>query len=190
MQRITKQRIKEYLDKNCYLEKNYLEPFANTLIEIYRSKIDGSYVTLNVPHIYTPYIKFLIKNNIHEIQSYGDDRKSCCASIGFNSETNTWYGWSHRAYYGFTIGSVAKKGDCAYVPTDKYDYINSMVDFFEGNSYNEIDDKKFEVVFNKEEGKIHTLTLEYPTEYGRGEWVAETLEDAKQMAIDFAKGVE
>ena len=26
-----------------------------------------------------------------------------------------WYGWSHRAVYGFGIGDKVKKGDCAYI---------------------------------------------------------------------------
>ena len=29
----------------------------------------------------------------------------------------------------------------------------------------------------------------FPDTWGKGEWIAETLEDAKQMAIDFANGV-
>ena len=29
----------------------------------------------------------------------------------------------------------------------------------------------------------------YPEKWGKGEWVAKTLEDAKQMAIDFAQSV-
>lgn len=29
----------------------------------------------------------------------------------------------------------------------------------------------------------------YETEIGRGEWIAETMVDAKEMAIDFAAGV-
>lgn len=62
------------------------------------------------------------------------------ASIGFNPKTQEWYGWSHRALYGFGIGSQTKKGHVGYHPD-------------------------------------------------RGEWEAKTLEDAKQMAIDFAKGV-
>ncbi|MGL5691381.1 MAG: hypothetical protein ACRDD8_11270 [Bacteroidales bacterium] len=34
--------------------------------------------------------------------------------VGFHEPTQTWWGWSHRAAYGFSIGSVVKKGDCAY----------------------------------------------------------------------------
>lgn len=62
-------------------------------------------------------------------------------SIGFSEKEQKWYGWSHRAIYGFGIGSKVKKGDCAYTEE-------------------------------------------------RGEWTAKTLEDAKQMAMDFAKGVD
>lgn len=33
-------------------------------------------------------------------------------SIGYNPWERKWYGWSHRAIYGFKVGSKAKKGDC------------------------------------------------------------------------------
>ena len=33
-------------------------------------------------------------------------------SIGFNEAEQKWYGWSHRAIYGFGIGSVVEEGDC------------------------------------------------------------------------------
>lgn len=37
------------------------------------------------------------------------------ASIGFAESTNTWYGWSHRAIFGFTIGSTIESEDhCCY----------------------------------------------------------------------------
>ena len=68
------------------------------------------------------------------------ERHSVC-SIGFCEKENKWYGWSHRAIYGFGIGSTCEKGDVHYAPR------------------------------------------------GRGEWAAETMEDAKQMAMDFAEGV-
>lgn len=34
-------------------------------------------------------------------------------SVG-KSSNGKWYGWSHRAMYGFGIGDKVKKGDCAY----------------------------------------------------------------------------
>lgn len=33
-------------------------------------------------------------------------------SIGFCERERKWYGWSHRAIYGFGIGDVVKEGDC------------------------------------------------------------------------------
>ncbi len=37
-------------------------------------------------------------------------------SIGFCAREEKWYGWSHRAIYGFGIGSTVQRGDCAYTP--------------------------------------------------------------------------
>ena len=34
-------------------------------------------------------------------------------SIGFCEQEQKWYGWSHRAIYGFGVGDVVKEGDCA-----------------------------------------------------------------------------
>ena len=33
-------------------------------------------------------------------------------SIGFSENNNKWYGWSHRAIYGFAVGDTVKEGDC------------------------------------------------------------------------------
>ena len=33
-------------------------------------------------------------------------------SIGFSERDGKWYGWSHRAIYGFQVGDVVKEGDC------------------------------------------------------------------------------
>ncbi len=43
-------------------------------------------------------------------------------SIGFCEREQKWYGWSHRAIYGFGIGDVVKEGDCCASSgwTDEY----------------------------------------------------------------------
>lgn len=33
-------------------------------------------------------------------------------SIGFCDKEQKWYGWSHRAIYGFGVGDVVSEGDC------------------------------------------------------------------------------
>ena len=75
---------------------------------------------------------FLKKRGIVRVSHSG-------ASIGFSEEEQKWYGWSHRAIYGFGVGSKVEKGNIAYGV--------------------------------------------------RGAWEAKTLADAKQMAINFSKGV-
>jgi hypothetical protein len=37
-------------------------------------------------------------------------------SIGFSVKDGKWYGWSHRAIFGFKIGSKCLKGHCHYSP--------------------------------------------------------------------------
>ena len=33
-------------------------------------------------------------------------------SVGFCEREGKWYGWSHRAMYGFGVGDVVSEGDC------------------------------------------------------------------------------
>jgi len=70
------------------------------------SRIDRSYVG-NPDHAL-----FLINKGITKhVQSIHKNGEGT-ANIGFCEKGNKWYGWSHRAIYGFEIGCVAKKGDC------------------------------------------------------------------------------
>lgn len=152
------------------------------------------------------------------------DNKVC--SIGFCEKGQKWYGWSHRAMYGFGIGSKVKKGDCGYVAKNKFDFLQSMIRFWQDDSHLNVtgEHSKEEImeyvpidVGEAEQKPIPTGKFEsgvqinwtykddipneklrstisgsfqpYPDSYGKGEWKAESLEDAKQMAIDFADGV-
>jgi hypothetical protein len=42
----------------------------------------------------------------------GRNRDSSVCSIGFSAKDQKWYGWSHRAIFGFAVGDIAKAGDC------------------------------------------------------------------------------
>ena len=59
------------------------------------------------------FIKFLIIHEIFHVESYrmcmGHDSDVAC--IGFSAREKKWYGWSHRAIYGFGIGYIAEEGD-------------------------------------------------------------------------------
>ena len=127
-------------------------------------------------------------------------------SIGFCEHEQKWYGWSHRAIYGFGVGDRVKKGDCAYAPANKADFVENTVAFWKSEHHTRIwaeqdvecegiegmhtPSESAETVPNKAmRGTISSVFTAYPEEFGRGEWTAETLEDCKQMAIDFAEGV-
>jgi hypothetical protein len=49
-----------------------------------------------------------------------DNHNTC--SIGKSLKDGKWYGWSHRAIFGFQIGDVVKEGDCCATSgwTDEY----------------------------------------------------------------------
>jgi len=53
---------------------------------------------------------FLCKKRQIKPQLANASHKVC--SIGFCASEQKWYGWSHRAMFGFGIGDVVKEGDC------------------------------------------------------------------------------
>lgn len=57
--------------------------------------------------------RLVVKRGIQPEKAKPED---CVCCIGFSIKDGKWYGWSHRAIYGFKIGSTCKKGDCHYVP--------------------------------------------------------------------------
>ena len=49
-------------------------------------------------------------------------------SIGKSQIDGKWYGWSHRAIYGFSIGDVVKKGHCCAVSGWTEEYLETHPD--------------------------------------------------------------
>ena len=96
---------------------------------------------------------YVDKYGLSQIQTYNDN-KVC--SIGFNEKEQKWYGWSHRAIFGFGIGSVVEEGSCCASSGYIDDYIKEHPE----------------------------KNLSLPVGFK-----AETLEDAKRMAIAFADSV-
>lgn len=129
----------------------------------------------------------------------------CTCSIGFSSKDGKWYGWSHRAIFGFKIGSTCKDGDCHYRPRNRRDFREDCKRFWAGDHHEDIhaayatedgahgvrvtwrygDDTPNEKI----QGTIAGVFTSYPEEFGKGEWTAKTVADAKQMACDFAESV-
>lgn len=184
--------VQEWLDLVAYKELYNFELMEEES-EIYRSKFDGSYIT----HVgMEDNIKYLADKEITEELTHG---------VGFSKKDNKWYGWSHRAIYGFTIGSTCKKGDCHYKGSTLEEQEAADIEFWKDeniiNVRNEgITEKDGERSFNIKWEYSHSIENKelrntiggcqhHIESLGKGEWVAETMEDAKQMAIDFNEGV-
>lgn len=124
---------------------------------------------------------------------------SKCCSIGFCEKEQKWYGWSHRAIYGFGIGSLVKKGDCAYRTNSVDELYNNIISYTPSENVEKLKNgirikhEMYKNILNEEETEIVSFELVEPEyqiiECCNGEWTANSLEDAKQMAMDFAEGV-
>jgi len=56
------------------------------------------------------------------------DPKNNVCSIGKSFQDGKWYGWSHRAIFGFEIGDIVKEGDCCATSGYTDDYLKDHPD--------------------------------------------------------------
>lgn len=161
-------------------------------------------------------LSFLADIGLSQVQTTWETGKPC--NIGFCEKEQKWYGWSHRAICGFGVGSKISKGDCAYVGATPEDMIEDRVAFFSdlGEEKAALVRAECQILPDRSGIRILHAPLKIPmaesiedaldpdakTEMvdiyqgkfsvekcGRGEWEAKTLDDAKQMAMDFAEDV-
>lgn len=185
--------VKDFLDEVAYI--GYSEIEGDMSNKVYYSKFDASYMTrVGMEHEDT-ILKILADREITEELTHG---------VGFSPKENKWYGWSHRAMCGFTIGSTCEKGDAHYRASNIEEEMEKAQRFWHDEEYHKRTFAKL-----KKDGSIW-VTWEYnnqppnkkchdkisgtkwyydPNNFGKGEWTAKTMEDAKQMAIDFNEGV-
>ncbi len=182
--------LNKYLDKVAYKENMEIGASRS---EVYKSKFDNSYMT----HVgMEDNLKFLAEREITGQLTHG---------VGFSKKDGKWYGWSHRDIYGFEIGSTCKKGDAHYVGSDIKEQEDAAVLFWQDDCHENVrcegiikdeGDRYFDVKWDYKDNtpnkKLHNTiggTRHYITPLGNGEWTAETMADAKQMAVDFNEGV-
>lgn len=168
---------------------------------VYISKTDGSYIT-RVGMEGEKDLQFFASRGISALQGAGCP----VARIGFCESEQKWYGWSHRAIFGFGIGAVIGKGSTGYRPAGEDDFIRSTVEFWTGKNHLNVQGKREvngegeagvqvgwtysdDIPNEKLRATISGCFTKFPETWGKGEWVAESLEDAKQMATDFAESV-
>lgn len=207
--RITQKQINQFIENNLYLKEDYKLVGIDKNLSSYMSKIDNSwfcFINKDNKKSTHDYIKVILKRGITELVQSTNK----CTNIGFNPSEQKWYGWSHRAIFGFGIGSECKQGDCGFNSSNKEDFIEDCLRFWGDTDMDDTykvnpiaeegtQDGRLGIwvryTYNDKvpnelmRGQISGIFSEYPEKWGRGQWTAKTIEDAKQMAIDFAKGV-
>lgn len=108
-------KVKDFLKEVAYLTPSNIEGVD---CDQYLSKFDGSYITLVGME---DKIKYLADHEITKELTHG---------VGFSPKDNKWYGWSHRAIYGFSVGSTCKEGDCHFTPKTPEELIENRARFF------------------------------------------------------------
>ena len=184
--------VQEYLNKVAYVGACKMD--VEDAPDAYYSKFDDSYIT------FVGLEKDL--KNFAELEITDE----LTHGVGFSPKDGKWYGWSHRAMYGFGIGSTCKKGDCHYVGNDEDARLEAALEFWRNDNNANVHSEG--IVINDEGERFFIIKWDYldsvPNKklhgtiggvkhriepLGRGEWTAKTMEDAKQMAIDFKNGV-
>ena len=127
--------------------------------------------------------RFLCETKGIKPEKISPDHNVC--SIGFSSIDGKWYGWSHRAIFGFKIGSKCKIGDCHFKPSNKKEFIKNCEKFWSGKMVKTYGSNNITI----ESPNGSQIKCDYPEKWGNGEWIAETVADARQMACDFAESV-
>lgn len=203
-------RTIEILNETCY-KKHYIENYEhNDHVQDFGicwfTKESDSYVTMEGLEYE---MTFLAKYDIDHLEYNG---------LGFSTKNQKWYGWSHRAFCGFEIGSKVKKGDCAYMAGTPKELHEEFLKLHDKDLLTIKDngveiEHKFEKCSDPEcpwKSGTQTISLgvEMPLEHkdhnctyipeksefqfiecGKGEWEAKTLEDAREMAEAFANNV-
>src|SRR6187402_3366187 len=198
-------KLQKFINDIAYIDDSKIPDDEG---KIYYSKFDGSYLTRVGME---EGLEFLLKRGITESIQSALSIKGTTSTLGFNPEEQKWYGWSHRAIFGFGVGSKCMKGNCGFKPGNKEEFTEDCLRFWgdldmgedtyktNPTAREEIQDGKLgvyvEYIYNDNtpnksiRGQKGGMFSEYPEKWGKGEWEAKTLEDAKQMAIDFARSV-
>jgi len=185
--------VSDFLKKVAYIGKSEI---ADDDGEIYYSNFDKSYITRVEMAKDDGLLKFMAEHEITDELTHG---------VGFSPKENKWYGWSHRAIFGFEIGSTCKKGDCHYKGSTLAEQEEAAINFWKDECYDNVHSKGFsnrgdyevfEIVWtyndktpNKALVGTQGGSIVHVDKLGRGEWVAKTMKDAKEMAIDFNESV-
>jgi len=160
-------KVKQYLEQVAYIGKSDITDDEG---KIYLSKFDDSYITRVGME---DNVKYLAEREITDELTHG---------VGFSPKDNKWYGWSHRAIFGFEIGSICEKGHCHYVPSTPEALIDDHADFFLDISQESADSHRRQCQILDDRSGIRILNepIALPVIHGI-ENVADALEDVGSL---------
>ena len=76
---------------------------------------DGGYVGRVEDFLKLLDMGILPESSKHNFNDAANCGHGSTANIGKSFKDGKWYGWSHRAMFGFQIGDVVKEGDCTNI---------------------------------------------------------------------------
>lgn len=120
---LSKQLIQDF--GYCVLYEDQARHFSSeeTISILYIENSDGHYVS-GIDSNAKPDQGCLGMILEHKIYPELNRPDASICTIGFSKDEQKWYGWSHRAMYGFGIGHVVEEGDVAcsnYISGHNYD---------------------------------------------------------------------
>lgn len=146
---------------------------------------DGNYVTSA-----RSTVDFIRAN---DLQLHCDERlfRPDIALIGYSEKENAWFGITSASatfVSKFTVGDVIVKGMPGYIPSNESEYVESVLETLTPAPVGKITVNvcsECGVRGVRIQAENHDRFFPMPVVFGKGEWTAETIEDAKQMAIDY-----
>lgn len=150
-----------------------------------------------------PHFAWMTKESDHQLCMIGEEQSMLMQmlaydevlhdlgdGIGYSKNRESWVGWDEENYIRFTVGSVCTKNSPHFLPSGKGEFSEYIL-----ATYEKKNPVKFKLGYPRYDGVdgvsvsidgyddfVHFY--KFPETYGNGEWVAETMEDAKKMAID------
>ncbi len=135
----------------------------------------------------------------------GSPKKTCSTGKGRDGK---WYGWSHRAIYGFQIGDTMEPGCSGYMPSTVEEMYDAQYQWhgWDADDEDKLEKHDLSIKVIEKDGMFEVThsygiarggNLEdivqgketYMLRKGRGVWTATTEEGARSMAEDFAESV-
>lgn len=163
--------VTDYLKKVAYEAEMQIGPADEPISKVWLSNFDDSYMT----HVgLEDDLSYLAELEITDELAHG---------VGFSPKDGMWYGWSHRAIYGFEIGSTCKRGDAHYMPDTPEGLIEDHANFYLDISQESYDAHKAECAILPDRSGIRILPAPVMVPVAEMETLAKDLENIDNLPV-------